>query len=47
VILWMYSVALRAVAPFQHEPERSELRGMAAELLELERGRRAHPSASR
>ncbi len=47
MILGLYSVLLRAAAPFQHEPERTELQGMAAELLELERMRRAHASASR
>jgi hypothetical protein len=46
VILWLYSVLLRAAAPFQHEPERSELRAMAQELLALEAMRR-HASASR
>lgn len=46
MILWLYSVLLRAAAPFQHEPERSELRRMAKELLDLEALRR-HASASR
>ncbi|HEV2317506.1 MAG TPA: hypothetical protein VGV89_08045 [Thermoplasmata archaeon] len=47
MILWLYSVLLRAAAPFQQEPERTELRKMAVELLELEQMRRAHASASR
>jgi hypothetical protein len=50
MILWLYSVLLRAAAPFQREPERGELRGMATELLELEARRRVPhrpPSASR
>ena len=48
MILWAYSVLLRVAAPFQHEPERTELRTMAAELLALEAMRRAQPaSASR
>lgn len=47
MILWLYSVLLRAAAPFQHEPERTELRKMAGELRALERMRRAHASASR
>lgn len=47
MILWAYSVLLRAAAPFQHEPERTELRKMAAELLALEAMRGAQASASR
>lgn len=48
MILWAYAVLLRAAAPFQHEPERTELRKMADELVALEAMRRAHPaSASR
>jgi hypothetical protein len=47
MILWLYSLLLRVAAPFQKEPERHELRAMAAELIELERMRRRQPSASR
>lgn len=47
MILWAYAVLLRAAAPFQREPERTELRAMAAELLYLERLRRAPPTSSR
>jgi hypothetical protein len=46
MILWLYSVLLRAAAPFQHEPERTELRAMARELQELE-AMRARPRAAR
>ena len=49
MILGLYALLLRAAAPFQHEPERTELRAMARELLELEAMRRpqGRPSASR
>jgi hypothetical protein len=47
MILRLYSVLLRAAAPFQHEPERSDLRAMAKELTELDRRRAAYRSASR
>ncbi len=45
MILWLYSVLLRAAVPFQHEPERSELQSMAAELLALESMRSSRPPA--
>ena len=49
MILWLYAILLRVAAPFQREPERTELRAMAQELLELEAMRRPQrrPSASR
>ena len=46
MILRAYAWLLRAAAPFQHEPERSELRAMAAELVELEARRSPHGRAS-
>ncbi|MGI0053074.1 MAG: hypothetical protein ACRECR_02285 [Thermoplasmata archaeon] len=47
MILWLYSVLLRAAAPFQSEPERTELRAMARELLVLESRRRSYARSSR
>ncbi|MHB8351332.1 MAG: hypothetical protein ACYDFT_01355 [Thermoplasmata archaeon] len=46
MILWLYALLLRAAAPFQQEPERSELRAMARELKMLEQLCRAHPPSS-
>jgi hypothetical protein len=47
MILRLYALLLRTAAPFQHEPERSELRNLASELDALEALRRDHPIASR
>lgn len=40
MILTLYAILLRVASPFQHEPERTELRRMAEELRALERARR-------
>jgi hypothetical protein len=47
MILRLYALLLRSAAPFQHEPERTELRKMAEELVALERMRARQPTASR
>jgi hypothetical protein len=46
MILALYALLLRVAAPFHHEPERTELRDMARELMALEAMRRQR-SASR